>query len=53
MIDEYFEIYSQSVKEYGEKTCVFYACGSFYEVYKVDNKNETIGNADIIEINFQ
>ena len=48
MIDEYFEIYSQSVKEYGEKTCVFYACGSFYEVYKVDNKNETIGNADII-----
>jgi DNA mismatch repair protein MutS len=48
MIDEYFEIYKKSVKQYGEKTCVFYACGSFYEVYKVENKNETIGNADVI-----
>jgi DNA mismatch repair protein MutS len=48
MIDEYFEIYSNSIKEYGERTCVFYACGSFYEVYRVENKNETIGNANII-----
>lgn len=48
MIDEYFEIYTNSVKEYGEKTCVFYACGSFYEVYRVDNDKETIGNADVI-----
>jgi DNA mismatch repair protein MutS len=48
MIDEYFEIYNNSIKEYGEHTCVFYACGSFYEVYRVDNKNETIGNANII-----
>lgn len=48
MIDEYFNIYNQSVKQYGKKTCVLYACGSFYEVYKIDNNNETIGNADII-----
>lgn len=48
MIDEYFEIYKNSVEEYGEKTCVFYACGSFYEVYKIENNQETIGNADII-----
>ena len=48
MIDEYFEIYKSSVQEYGEKTCVFYACGSFYEVYKVENNTETIGNADVI-----
>jgi DNA mismatch repair protein MutS len=48
MIDEYFEIYTNSVKEYGEKTCVFYACGSFYEVYRVDNDQEQIGNADVI-----
>lgn len=48
MIDEYFEIYKNSLIEYGEKTCVFYACGSFYEVYKIENDQETIGNADII-----
>lgn len=48
MIDEYFEIYNNSIREYGERTCVFYACGSFYEVYRIENKNETIGNANII-----
>lgn len=48
MIDEYFEIYNNSIKEYGERTCVFYACGSFYEVYRVENKKETIGNANVI-----
>ena len=48
MIDEYFQIYNDSIKEYGEKTCVFYACGSFYEVYRVENKKEVIGNANII-----
>ena len=48
MIDEYFDIYTKSVKEYGEKTCVFYACGSFYEVYEVDNEKEKIGNASVI-----
>ena len=48
MIDEYFKIYTQCIEEYGERTCVFYACGSFYEVYKIENKNEVIGNADVI-----
>ena len=48
MIDEYFDIYNQSIKQYGEKTCVLYACGSFYEVYKIENNTETIGNADIV-----
>ena len=48
MIDEYFKIYNSSIEEYGEKTCVFYACGSFYEVYRVENKKEIIGNANII-----
>jgi DNA mismatch repair protein MutS len=48
MIDEYFDIYTKSVNEYGEKTCVLYACGSFYEVYEIDNNKEKIGNASII-----
>ena len=48
MIDEYFDIYNKSIKQYGEKTCVLYACGSFYEVYKIENAKECIGNADKI-----
>ena len=48
MIDEYFKFYTESVKQYGEKTCVMYACGSFYEVYKIENNQENIGNADKI-----
>jgi DNA mismatch repair protein MutS len=48
MIDEYFKIYNNSIDEYGERTCVFYACGSFYEVYRVENEKEVIGNANVI-----
>jgi DNA mismatch repair protein MutS len=48
MIDEYFDIYKKSINEYGERTCVLYACGSFYEVYEVDNVKEKIGNASVI-----
>ena len=48
MIDEYFRIYNSSILEYGERTCVFYACGSFYEVYRVENEKEVIGNANIV-----
>lgn len=48
MIDEYFNIYKEKVTEFGEKTCILYACGSFYEVYGIDNEKEQIGNVDII-----
>lgn len=48
MIDDYFDIYTSKVEEYGPRTCVLYAVGSFYEVYRVVNSNETIGNADEI-----
>lgn len=48
MIDEYFKIYNESIREYGENICVFYACGSFYEVYGVNNDHEQIGNAEKI-----
>lgn len=51
LIDEYFKIYSESIREYGPRSCVFIAVGSFYEVYSVDNEHEKIGNAkDIAEI---
>jgi len=45
MIDHYFEIYEKSVKEYGENTVVLYACGSFFEIYEINNPEEIIGNA--------
>lgn len=48
LIDDYFDIYKSKVAEYGRKTCVLYAVGSFYEVYRVANAQETIGNADEI-----
>lgn len=48
MINEYFEIYEEKCKEYGPKTAVLYACGSFYEVYSIDNETEKIGNAQEI-----
>ena len=56
MINEYFEIYTQKLKEYGENTVVLHQTGSFYEIYEVDNSNEKIGNAkrisNILELNF-
>jgi DNA mismatch repair protein MutS len=48
MINEYFHIYSDKVKEYGEKTCVLYENGAFYEIYQIDNEYEQLGNASII-----
>ena len=52
MIDEYFNIYTEHVKEYGEKTVILYQCGSFLEMYEIDNKHEKIGNARILSICF-
>lgn len=48
MIQEYFDIYNEKVKEYGDNTCVLYENGAFYEVYQIDNEYEKIGNASII-----
>ena len=48
MIDEYFNIYKEKREEYGEKTAVLMAVGSFWEVYEIDNNNEQIGNARIL-----
>jgi DNA mismatch repair protein MutS len=48
MIKEYFDIYTEKIKEYGEKTCILYENGAFYEVYQLDNDYEKVGNASII-----
>lgn len=48
MIQEYFDIYTDKIKEYGEKVCVLYENGAFYEIYQIDNEYEKIGNAIII-----
>ena len=55
MIDDYFEIYEKSIKEYGENTVVLMQVGSFFEVYEINNDTEQIGNAkklsSILEMN--
>ena len=48
MIDEYFNIYTEHIKEYGEKTAILYQCGSFLEMYEIDNNYEKIGNAKVL-----
>jgi DNA mismatch repair protein MutS len=48
MVEEYFEFYKKYSAEYGEKTAVLYCCGSFYEIYEIDNEKENIGNAKIL-----
>lgn len=53
MLKEYFDIYTEQRKEYGEKTVVLYQNGAFYEVYERDVHYETkdkIGNAQEISI---
>jgi len=55
VIDEYFEIYTEKVKEYGQNTILLFQIGSFFEVYEIDNCREKIGNAKkiskILELN--
>lgn len=45
MIDQYFDFYKSSVKEYGDKTCVLMRVGGFWECYSIVNEKEEIGNA--------
>jgi len=45
MIDDYFKIYEDKVKEYGENTVVLFQVGSFYEIYEINSLEEKIGNA--------
>jgi len=48
MIDQYFDFYKSSIKEYGEKTCVIIRVGGFFECYYIVNETEIIGNANKI-----
>jgi DNA mismatch repair protein MutS len=49
--DEYFRYYTKYVEEYGEKTCVLYQIGKFYEIQMIKNESEYIGNlTDIAEL---
>jgi DNA mismatch repair protein MutS len=45
MIDQYFEIYTEKIKEYGENTVILMQVGSFYEIYEINNEKDNIGNA--------
>ena len=50
MIDEYFNIYTEHVKEYGEKTVILMMVGSFYEIYGEIDNNKNISGSKIVEI---
>ena len=46
MIDDYFRIYTEKSKEYGENTVILHQTGSFFEIYEINNEKEQIGNAE-------
>lgn len=51
MIKDYFNIYTEKVQEYGEKTCVLFQNGTFFEIFEKDEgypESEKIGNAKIL-----
>ena len=57
MHDTYFEYCETYKKKYGENALVLIECGSFFEMYAVDNGNDKAGPEDIYKIcdlcNFQ
>jgi DNA mismatch repair protein MutS len=46
--DEYFDYYTKYTEEYGERTCILMAVGSFYEMQSVHNETESIGNLETV-----
>jgi len=48
-IEEYFRQQRLAEAQYGPDTIVLYECGSFYEMYGVENEHETIGQASRME----
>jgi DNA mismatch repair protein MutS len=53
MLKEYFEIYTEQRKEYGDNTVVLYQNGAFMEVYERDQHYDTkdkMGNAQEISV---
>lgn len=50
MINQYFEIYTEKIKEYGKNTVILMMVGSFYEIYEINSEKEQIGNAKKLSI---
>lgn len=46
--NQYFDIFQEKQKEYGEKCTVLMEFGAFFEIYELNNNDEKIGNAKIL-----
>jgi len=49
IFDDYVNYHNEYTKKYGEKTIILMQVGSFFEIYAVQNENESMG-ADIYKI---
>ena len=46
VLSEYFKLYDEYSRKYGEKVSILMQVGSFYEMYGIDNGVDKLGNAE-------
>ena len=44
VIEEYLQYFDEYTSKYGNKVCVLYRCGDFYEIYGIVNDHQKRGN---------
>lgn len=49
LVQDYIEYSNKWKKEYGDKTCVLMQCGSFFEMYGLRNRDDTISDVTDVE----
>ena len=49
LVQDYIKLSNKWKKEYGLKTCVLMQCGSFFEMYGLRNKDESISDITDVE----
>lgn len=49
LVQDYIQLSNKWKKEYGSKTCVLMQCGSFFEMYGLRNKDDSISDVTDVE----
>ena len=49
MYGHYVKVLNESIQKYGQKTIVFYQCGSFFELYNLQDKNTQQNRFETVE----
>jgi DNA mismatch repair protein MutS len=49
LVQDYIKLSNKWKKEYGSKTCVLMQCGSFFEMYGLRNKDDSISDVTDVE----